>query len=90
MFSAARSLILIGLASSLATPVRSQETALYARRVDSLAKVYERAQLRLKAFNDSVLRNTRRYDTVIVPPVRVLTDSSSSESFRPRAVAREA
>jgi hypothetical protein len=77
MCSAARSLILIGLASSLATPARSQETALYARRVDSLAKVYERAQLRLKTFNDSVMRNTRRYDTVIVPPVRVLTDSIS-------------
>lgn len=77
MCSAARSLILIGLACSLVTPAGSQETALYARRVDSLAKVYERAQVTLKAFNDSVMRNTRRYDTVIVPPIRVLTDSNS-------------
>jgi hypothetical protein len=77
MSSAARSLILGGLACALATSAQSQETALYARRVDSLAKVYERAKLRLQAFNDSIMRNTRRYDTVSVPPVRVLTDSSS-------------
>lgn len=77
MCRATRTLILAGLACALAMPALSQERALYARRVDSLAKVYERAQQTLKAFNDSIMRNTRRYDTVIVPPVRVLTDSST-------------
>lgn len=68
---------IVAVAVAVATAAHAQEAAMYERRVDSLAQVYERAQRRLQAFTDSLTRNTRRYDTVIVPPIRVLTDSSS-------------
>lgn len=62
----------------------TQDTRSYELRVDSLAKVSQRAEAALAAYKDTVRRNSRAYDSVVVGPLRVLTDGPSS------AMAREA
>jgi hypothetical protein len=78
-----RALALVALFCCRPVETLSQDAKAYERRVDSLAKAYNDAQRTLSVAEESERQNMRRYDTVVVGPLRILTDAGTS------ALARE-
>jgi hypothetical protein len=79
---ATSALLAVVLCCGSAGYLQAQQQQAYIQRVDSLARVYQRAQSALAAHRDSLNRSGRSWDTLIVGPLRVLTDDSTADIAR--------
>src|SRR5712691_4826492 len=65
--------------------VRAQDTRMYAQRVDTLYRDWQRIHVQRLAYEDSVARARRAYDTVVVGSIRILTTPDKVASARQSA-----
>ena len=64
---------------------RAQTTRIYAQRVDTLYREWQRVHAQRLAHEDSVTRARRAYDTVAVGPIRILTTADKIAPARQSA-----